>query len=143
MLWAGLVWVNAIVGLYFSLSGADSGWDVSAILCGVLTFMLVYIEIDYRLGLWGYATLRRRLVAGAIIRAGLQVYPVIDMVAGIASVQLINHLIGDVTFLSLYLTVLTHALLLSLAVAALMALIQAVMMLMAKWNRWRVRVAGT
>jgi hypothetical protein len=140
LLWAVLVFVNAIVGLYFSLSGADAISDVAAISCGVLTFMLVYIEIDYRLGIWGYATLRRRLVTGAILRALLQLYPVVDMGVGIVSVGLVNSTIGDLIFLSMYLSVLTHAFLLSLIVAAIMALIQGVVLLIAGWKNRQARL---
>lgn len=80
--WIVVVLLNAVFGLFFGLSSVSSFSGGLGIICGVLTFMLLYIWADNKLRYAQRIQLSRQIRISAILKALLQLWPAADLLIG-------------------------------------------------------------
>ena len=132
--WTVIVWLNAIVSFILAVDlDKASGINLLAMICGVFTFVFIYTAVDLYLIKIDKQNLRKSLFISALIKALTQFYPMIEMITGILAINAVDIVIGNITFLTIYLTTVLDGILLSIIVAILKT-----------WhfpfslNRWRI-----
>lgn len=129
-LWSILVLANSVVCFLFALDNHNSLNQLLGILAGIFSFIYVYVFIDQMLFKHKQFKLRTCLWISTLIKACSQFAPITHIVAGAAAIEASKYLIPDKGFLQAYLTTIITGFLLSLVVAALMAVSRFVMHVM-------------
>ncbi|MCX7086494.1 MAG: hypothetical protein NTV00_00415 [Methylococcales bacterium] len=125
--WTLLVWLNAAFSFSLSLGKYPQLFDRVAIVCGVFSFVLLYVKIDNYLLNSKRFQARNALLVSVCIKSLFQLYPGVELAAGIASTTFVAWIIGNIRFISAYLITLMDGLLLSLIVAIITGMINFVM----------------
>lgn len=125
--WTLIVWINAAFSFLVSLNEFPRIIDRIGIICGVLSFAIIYTAIDIHLLNLKKFQLRKVLLISAFVKALFQIDPVLELWAGVASFAFVDWIIGEIAFISSYLITLADGFLLSLLVAVISFLINFVM----------------
>jgi hypothetical protein len=121
--WTLLVWLNAGFSFAVALDEYPQTVDRVAIVCGVFTFVLLYATVERYLLNAQKRQLSKALLMGVLFKSLFQLYPGIELAAGMLSTAFVDWIMGKMVFVSAYLTTLTDGFLLSLLVAVMVGLI--------------------
>lgn len=150
--WSMVVSVNAAIGLLYGGMLYGKNWvSLLAIGLAVLSYIIIYSEVDRYLLLKGYQRVSRQLRIAAWLRAGTQLFPVFDLWVGMFSMAAVNVVLPESgvwfddagvyndsratrgfeapvedrqDFLFVYLVTMLHAFILSLVVGVFVALLR-------------------
>lgn len=92
--WTALVWLNAIIGLFFSGFGTDWAYNIGIIL-GVCVFIPIYALIDRHAIQTDNKTLQKSLLISVLLRACMQLIIVVDLFVGIIAQGIAKSLLGS------------------------------------------------
>lgn len=129
--WTALVLLNAAFGLMMNLKASPA--QAAGMFAAIATFVLIYATLDIYLQEKRLHKWQRALLAGVLLKALIQLLPVIDMMAGAIAVDLV---MGTTTskaeggFIQYYLTTLVDGFLLSLVVGCFSLLARLIMRLL-------------
>lgn len=122
--WTILVWLNAAYSFYMSLSKYSQAIEIAGITFVVFTFVIAYATVDIYPLNQNNLLLRWQLFGSVVIKMLFQIYPVIEMSSGIIAANIVEDLIGIISFLTAFLTTLIDGFLLSLLVAIIFWLVK-------------------
>lgn len=92
--WTALVWLNAIIGLFFSGFGTDWAYNIGIIL-GVCVFIPIYALIDRHAIQTDNKTLQKSLLISVLLRACMQLIIVVDLFVGIIAQGIAKSLLSS------------------------------------------------
>lgn len=92
--WTALVWLNAIIGLFFSGFGTDWAYNIGIIL-GVCVFIPIYALIDRHAIQTDNKTLQKSLLISVLLRVCMQLIMVVDLFVGIIAQGIAKSLLGS------------------------------------------------
>lgn len=120
--WTALVLLNAIISYVYALSEFASPLEQLGMALGVLSWLIIYLQLDSYLLRHGYERLSRSLWIGALVKAFTQLYPMLELLCGILAVSAVEELaLQEQPLLATYLITMLDGLLLSLVVGAITA----------------------
>lgn len=91
--WTILVWSNAIVGLFFSLTGElDKIPYVLGIIAGICVFIPYYVCVENYAQHHKHSLFVKSLTIAVILRIAMQLFPILDMVAGGLAIDWLDRL---------------------------------------------------
>ncbi len=117
LVWLVYVSINAAISLYLAFDLYKASLDRYGIVTGLLSFVILYAELDRLFITSKNFDFHKILVVSVVLKAATQLLPIIEIGAGICATYLVESLIGNVPFLSVYLQTMIDGAILSVVVA--------------------------
>jgi hypothetical protein len=130
--WLFLVSLNAGVSFYFALAEFKQPLDILGVISGILTMVIAYTILDYQLVKKNTDEFRALLLTCVWIKMTIQIFPVIEINAGILAMHIIEMRFTRVVFITPYLITLLDGFLLSLVVGFFMLMGKGISIIRAK-----------
>jgi len=89
--WFLIVAINSITGFTFGLN-AQGLTNISGMIAGILSWYLIYLNIDLFILRKGHKNISKKLFISAVIRAPLQLFTTPDILAGIGAIHTVQFL---------------------------------------------------
>lgn len=121
--WTILVCLNAVISFYFALADARTPAEITAMVAGVVSFIVFYVTLERWALQQGWNAFVLRLSIATLIKACTQFAPVLEIWAGIGASIAIGAILPERGFFQVYFTTLLDGFLLSLVVGMLVGLI--------------------
>ncbi|NOT83699.1 MAG: hypothetical protein HOP02_02735 [Methylococcaceae bacterium] len=125
--WILLVWLNAAFTFWVALGEYPQALDRFGIVCGVFTFVALYAMLDNYLLNTKKFQIRQAVLISVFVKSLFQLYPGIELAAGMVATAFVEWAIGKIAAVSAYFITLMDGLLLSLLVALITGLISFIM----------------
>ena len=117
LIWMVYISINAALSLFLAFNSYKASLDRYGIVVGVLSFVVLYAELDRHFVINKRIEWHKILVLSVIIKSITQLVPVIELGAGVCATYLVDAAIGRVPFVSVYLQTLIDGAILSIFVA--------------------------
>lgn len=114
--WFLLVGLNALLSLVLAFSEYRDTLDRAGIATGILSYVVIYAELDRHFIVNKFEEWHKTLLISVVVKAFTQLLPVIEVATGFLSIQLVESVIGEIMFVSVYLKTLLDGALLSVVV---------------------------